>query len=122
MIARTLIALAALSMASAASAQWIPGSEITGQRVEVETNGILNTVYFQPGGVAQISSPSGAKVVMASWTASSGKLCLSTADTHDCYVYRVPFTARMPVTLISDCGVMSRWVALTTFIAPFERG
>ena len=122
MIARTLVALFALSAASASSAQWVPGSEIAGQRVEVETNGILNTVYFQPGGTAQISSPSGAKVVMASWTARGGKLCLSTSDTFDCYTYRQPFTARYPVTLVSDCGVISRWVALTTYIAPFERG
>jgi hypothetical protein len=121
-ITRTLIALFALSAASAASAQWVPGSEIAGQRVEVETNGILNTVYFEVGGVAQISSPSGAKVVTASWTARGGKLCLTTDRTFDCYAYQKPFTARYPVTLVSDCGVVSRWVALTTYIAPFERG
>lgn len=122
MITRTLIAIVALTAASAASAQWIPGSEITGQQVQVETNGILNTVDFEPGGVAQIRSPSGAKVVQATWTAGGGKLCLTTQNSFDCYNYRTPFTARYPVTLVSDCGVVSRWVALTTYIAPFERG
>jgi hypothetical protein len=121
-IARTLVALVALSAASAASAQWVPGAEITGQQVQVETNGVLNTVYFENGGVAEISSPSGATVVNATWTADGGKLCLKTDTTFDCYPYRAPFTARMPVDLMSDCGVLSRWTALTTFVAPFERG
>lgn len=122
MIARTLVALAALSTASVASAQWVPGSEIAGQQVQVQTEGVLNTVYFENGGVARITSPSGARVMTASWTAEQGKLCLQTESTFDCYPYRAPFTARVPVNLISDCGVLSRWTALTTYIAPFERG
>lgn len=122
MIARTLLGLVALAAASAASAQWVPGSEITGQHVQVLTNGVLNTVYFEGGGQAQISSPSGAIVVPATWTADGGKLCLKTEKTFDCYPYQAPFTARAPVDLRSDCGVLSRWTALTTFVAPFERG
>lgn len=122
MIIRSVLGLAALFAASAASAQWIPGSEITGQRVEVLTSGILNTVYFESGGTAQISSPSGAIVVPATWTADGGKLCLKTERTFDCYPYTRPFTARAPIDLRSDCGVLSRWTALTTFVAPFERG
>ena len=122
MIARTLVAVVSLVAASAASAQWMPGSEITGQHVDVETAGVLNHVYFESGGVAEISSPSGARVVTATWTATGGKLCLTTDSTFDCYPYAAPFTARMPVDLISDCGVLSRWTALTTFVAPYERG
>ena len=122
MIIRSLIALAALSAGSAASAQWVPGSEIAGQQVQVQTNGVLNTVYFENGGVARISSPSGATVVDATWRADAGKLCLQTSNTFDCYPYRAPFTAGVPVSLTSDCGVLSMWTALTTYIAPFERG
>lgn len=122
MIIRTLIALIALSTASIASAQWVPGSEIVGQQVQVQTEGVLNTVYFESGGYARITSPSGARVVNATWTAARGKLCLQTESTFDCYPYRAPFTARVPVSLISDCGVLSSWTALTTYIAPFERG
>ncbi len=122
MIARTLFALVALTAASAASAQWVPGAEITGQQVQVETGGVMNTVYFESGGVAQISSPSGAIVENATWTAADGKLCLQTDKTFDCYPYRSPFTARVPIDLMSDCGVLSRWTAVTTFVAPFERG
>ena len=114
--------LVALSIATAASAQWVPGMEITGQTVQVQTNGVMNTITFDAGGVAHISSPTGATVVDATWTAADGKLCLQTATTSDCYPYRAPFTARQPVDLMSDCGVMSRWTALSTAVAPGERG
>ena len=122
MLARSITAIVALVTASAASAQWVPGMEITGQQVQVQTNGVMNTITFEPNGVARISSPSGATVVDATWTASAGKLCLQTESTFDCYPYRAPFTAGMPVSLTSDCGILSRWTALTTFVAPFERG
>ncbi|HEY8591352.1 MAG TPA: hypothetical protein VIL42_00630 [Sphingomicrobium sp.] len=122
MLARCAAAVAALSIASAAAAQWKPGMEIVGQQVQVQTNGILNTITFDAGGTAHISSPSGATVVDATWTANAGKLCLQTASTFDCYPYRAPFTARAPVDLISDCGVRSTWTVMTTAVAPFERG
>jgi hypothetical protein len=122
MIGKLCFGFGALAMASAASAQWVPGMEITGQQVQVQTNGVLNTVTFESGGVAHISSPSGTTVVDATWTAADGKLCLQTSTTSDCYPYRAPFTARAPVDLISDCGVRSRWTALSTYVEPSERG
>jgi hypothetical protein len=122
MLARVALGIAAISMASAASAQWQPGMEITGQKVQVQTNGVLNTITFDSGGVAHISSPSGLKVVDATWTTPDGKLCLKTETTFDCYPYRAPFTAGQPVDLISDCGVVSRWTPLSTAVAPGERG
>ena len=122
MLTRLVAGVAAVSLASAASAQWVPGMEITGQQVQVQTNGVVNTITFDQGGVAHIRSPSGATVVDATWTADAGKLCLRTADTFDCYPYRAPFTAQQPVDLMSDCGVMSRWTAVTTYVAPVERG
>jgi hypothetical protein len=122
MLARSIIAIIAISAASAANAQWVPGMEITGQQVQVQTNGIMNTITFAPNGVAHISSPSGATIVDATWTASSGKLCLQTSTTADCYPYAAPFTANAPVDLRSDCGVLSRWTALSTAVAPGERG
>ena len=42
------IAGAAL-FATGASAQYVPGSEIAGQTVQVETNGVINNVTFEPG-------------------------------------------------------------------------
>lgn len=122
MLAKSITAIVAVSTASAAAAQWVPGMEITGQQVQVQTNGIVNTIVFEPNGVARISSPTGATVVDATWTASNGKLCLQTAGGSDCYPYAAPFTANAPVDLRSDCNVLSRWTALSTAIAPGERG
>jgi hypothetical protein len=122
MLTKLALGMAAASLATAAYAQWVPGMEITGQQVQVQTNGVVNTVTFDAGGVAHISSPTGATVVDATWTAADGKLCLQTADTSDCYPYRAPFTARRPVDLMSDCGIMSRWTALSTAVSPVERG
>lgn len=122
MFARSMIAIAALVTASAASAQWVPGMEITGQQVQVQTNGVMNTITFEPNGVARITSPTGATVVDATWTASAGKLCLQTSSTFDCYPYAAPFTANVPVDLRSDCNVLSRWTALSTAVPPGERG
>lgn len=122
MLTRVAAGFFALCLASAASAQWVPGMEITGQQVQVETNGVVNNVSFSPNGVAQISSPTGATVVDANWTATNGKICLQTSTTFDCYPYAAPFTAHAPVGLTSDCGVRSTWTALSTAVAPGERG
>lgn len=64
-------------VAGFARAGWVPGSEITGQSVQVETNGVTNTVFFGPGGVARIQTPSG-KSVPGTWAAANGQLCLTT--------------------------------------------
>ena len=122
MLTKILIGTLALSSASMAAAQWSPGMEIMGQEVQVQTNGVVNTISFQPNGVATIRSPSGATVVDATWTTDAGELCLKTASTFDCYPYRAPFTARAPVDLVSSCGIRSRWTALSTAVSPVERG
>lgn len=128
MLTKLMMATAVMAFASAASAQLANGSEIVGQQVQVETNGVVNTVYFQPNGIAQIRSASGATVVNGTWTADADQLCIRTANTFDCYPYRVPFQAGQPVDLVSVCGVRSRWTALSTVPPPppppptYERG
>ena len=127
MLARLTVAIAALGTAAVADAQnqyggWVPGSEITGQRVQVQTNGITNTIAFEPNGVAHIYSPSGATVVDANWTAKDGQLCLRTSNTFDCYPYTMPFQAGQPVDLLSNCAVRSRWMTPNVTILPGERG
>jgi hypothetical protein len=127
MFVRATVGLAACAIATAAAGQsqyggWIPGSEITGQRVQVQTNGVTNTIDFERNGVAHIYSPSGATVVDATWTAADGQLCLTTANTHDCYPYTMPFQAGLPVDLISNCAVRSRWTTPNVTILPGERG
>jgi hypothetical protein len=106
------IAGAAL-LASGASAQWVPGSEIAGQTVQVETNGVVNNITFEPGGTARIATPSG-NMVPASWTANAGQLCLSTGAAQECFPYNQAFQAGQPVTATSSCGATSRWLANAT--------
>jgi hypothetical protein len=122
MLAKSITAIVALTTASAAAAQWVPGMEITGQQVQVQTNGVTNVITFEPNGVAHISSPTGATVVDATWTTNAGKLCLQSSTGFDCYPYAAPFTANVPVDLRSDCNVLSRWMALSTATPPGERG
>lgn len=122
MLFKMAAAIVPLFVASAAAAQWVPGSEITGQQVQVQTNGVMNIVTFEPNGVARISSPSGAKVVEAQWTANNGELCLHSAAASDCYPYTQPFQAGQAVDLLSNCAVRSRWLASAINVPPGERG
>lgn len=122
MLLRTAAAVALLFIPAAATAQWVPGSEITGQQVQVQTNGVTNIITFEPNGVARISSPSGVKVVEAQWTATNGQLCLSSPTASDCYPYMQPFQAGQAVDLLSNCAVRSRWLASSINVPPGERG
>ena len=122
----TIAAIAGLSALplSAASAQssWTPGAEIVGQSIQVETNGITNTVYFDQGGAARIMTPSG-RMVPANWTAANGQLCLNSASAQECWPYQSPFAAGKSVTLTSSCNATSRWLPnAINEAAPGERG
>lgn len=117
----TITGLAAAALfAGPAAAQWVPGSEIAGQTVQVETNGVVNTVTFEPGGAARITTPGG-NVVPASWTAGNGQLCLRTGVASECLPYSQPFQAGQPVTATSSCGVTSRWLASAVNQPPAAR-
>lgn len=111
---RKLMVLAACGMilpATAALAQWSPGSELVGQSAQVTTNGVVNTIYFDAGGAARIMTPNG-NTVPATWSASGGQLCLSSAGAQECWPYASPFQANMPVTLTSSCQQSSTWTAM----------
>ena len=96
---------------------WMPGSEITGQSVQVETNGVTNTVFFDPGGVAPIHTPGG-NIRPRTWTPSGGRLCLTTGAAQECWPYAQPFQAGQQITLTSSCNSASRWTALGTNTPP----
>lgn len=98
---------------TAAVSQWTPGAEIVGQSVQVETNGVVNTVYFDPGGASRIITPAG-NVVQGTWTAAGGQLCLQSAGGQECWPYQSAFQAGQQVTLVSSCQVSSRWTPLST--------
>lgn len=109
-LAMVLAGVALVTPATAFAQQWVPGSEITGQTVQVQTNGITNNVYFGPGGQATITTPGG-NVANASWTNNNGQLCLHTALARECWAYQAPFQAGQPVTLLSSCNSSSQWLA-----------
>ncbi|MEO6580571.1 MAG: hypothetical protein ABIN83_05420 [Sphingomicrobium sp.] len=107
----TKLIFATVALPAAAFAQpWVPGTEIVGQSVVVETNGVANTVYFDPGGAARIVSPSG-RMVNASWTAANNNLCLNTGAAQECWPYQQAFQAGQRVTLTSSCQAVSNWLA-----------
>jgi hypothetical protein len=91
----------------------MPASEVVGQTIQVETNGITNTVVLDAGGSARITSPAGS-VVPANWSVAGNQLCLGIATNQDCWAYAAPFQAGAPMTMVNQCQVASRWTALGT--------
>ncbi len=110
-----------LAMPIAAFAQWAPGSEIVGQTLQVETNGVTNSVYLGPGGQATITSPGG-RSVNAAWTAANGQLCLHSGGAQECWPYQAAFQPGQTVTLTSNCNAVSRWTANATNPPPPAQG
>ncbi|HVL29138.1 MAG TPA: hypothetical protein VM326_00285 [Sphingomicrobium sp.] len=111
-LAKAMAGVAVLIAPAAAMAQWVPGSEIVGQNVQVTTNGVTNNVHLGPGGQAQITTPGG-NVIPASWTAANGQLCLNTGMAQECWAYNTAFQAGQPMALTSSCGT-STWLASAT--------
>lgn len=112
LVARAAVGLtlvAALPAAAMAQA-WAPGAEITGQAVQVTTNGVSNTVYLDQGGTARIMTPAG-RTVNGTWTAANGQLCLNNGTAQECWPYATPFQAGQPLTLTSSCNATSTWLA-----------
>ena len=105
--------------ATAVAQEWVPGTEIVGQSVVVETNGVANTVYFDAGGAARIVSPSG-RVVNASWTAANNNLCLNSGTASECWPYQQAFQAGQRVTLTSNCQAVSNWMPNGTNAPPVK--
>jgi hypothetical protein len=112
-VIRSVFAFGAVGFASAAVAQqWAPGSEIVGQSIQVQTNGVTNTIYFDQGGAARIVSPGG-NVVNATWTTNGQQLCLNTGAANECWSYTQAFQAGQNVSMTSSCGT-SMWMANAT--------
>ena len=107
---------------AAAQSPWPTGAEITGHAVRVEAEGVVNTVYFDPGGNARIVSPSG-REVPGRWFVENQSLCLETGA-RECWPYQAAFQTGVPVDLTSNCATASRWTALSTepFGPPPETG
>lgn len=104
------LSLLALPAAAMAQGPWVPGSEITGQSVQVQTNGVINTLYFDPGGALRIASPNGS-IVNGSWAVNGTQLCLNAGGGAECFPYARAFQASQPVSLTSSCNAVSVWTA-----------
>lgn len=111
--ATALASAVVLFAPAAAFAQWIPGSEITGQTLQVQTNGVVNSVYLGPGGQATITTPGG-RVIPATWSATGGNLCLNNGAAQECWPYAAAFQPGQQVTVTSNCNAVSTWLANST--------
>ncbi len=110
----TLMGVLTLVLAAegAAAQPWTPGSEIIGHSVRVEAQGVVNTVYFDPGGAARIVSDAG-REYPGRWAVEGQQLCLEGGmGGRECWTYQAPFMAGQPVTLTSSCGP-STWTAVS---------
>ncbi len=87
---------------------WTPGSEIVGQTLQVQTNGITNSVTFNADGTATIMTPGGVPTP-ATWSAANNQLCLSTGGPQECWPYTRPFEGQ--IALNSNCQQVSTWMA-----------
>ena len=110
---RAAVALTLLTAAPGMALAQATGAEIIGQPIQVTTNGVTNTVYFDAGGSARLVTPGG-NTVPGTWTAANGQLCLSNGTAQECWPYTAPFQAGQPVTLTSSCSSTSTWLASAT--------
>ena len=118
-VTKTVLAAMLFAPAAATAQEWVPGTEIVGQSIVVETGGVANTVYFDAGGAARIVSPAG-RVVNASWTSGNHNLCLNSGVASECWPYAKAFQAGQRVTLTSNCQAVSNWVPNGVNQAPVQ--
>ena len=116
---KLMIAALVVFPATTIAQEWVPGSELVGQSVVVETNGVANTVHFDAGGAARIVSPQG-RVVNASWTAANNNICLNSGAASECWPYNQAFQAGQRVTLTSNCQAVSNWMPNNTNAPPVK--
>ncbi len=112
LVAAAGVGLMLVPVTGAAAQTWVRGAEITGHAVQVETNGVVNTVNFDPGGSARIVSPSG-QTVQGRWFIDNQQLCLETSA-RECWPYQQAFQTGQQVVLTSSCAATSRWTPIST--------
>lgn len=109
-----MLGAAVAAPASIAVAQnWVPGSEIAGQTMQVQTRGVMNAVYLAPDGTATITTPEGT-TVPATWSAANNQLCLSANNAQECWPYTQAFQPGQQVALTSSCQQVSTFLAQST--------
>jgi hypothetical protein len=96
-----------------AAQAWTPGSEIVGQTVQVQTNGVMNSITFNADGTATITTPSGT-TVPGTWSAANNMLCLSANGGQECWPYSRPFQAGQQLALTSSCQQVTTFMPQST--------
>jgi hypothetical protein len=95
----------------------MPGAELAGHSVQVQTNGVANTIHFDQGGVARVVTPQGT-VIPGTWTSSASGLCLNANGAQECWSYAAPLSAGQAMSMTSSCGAVSTWNAASTNAPP----
>lgn len=106
-------AAVAVPLGTVSAQAWTPGSEIAGQSVQVQTNGVMNTITFNADGTVSIATPSGT-AVPGTWSAANNMLCLSANGGQECWPYAHPFQAGQQIALTSSCQQVSTFIPQST--------
>ena len=107
------VAAAAVPVGNVAAQAWMPGSEIAGQTVQVQTNGVVNSITVNADGTATIMTPEGTSVP-GTWSAANSMLCLSANGGQECWPYSQPFQAGQQVALTSSCQQVTTFMPQST--------
>jgi hypothetical protein len=110
-------AVTAIPSVSMAQSGWIPPTEILGQPIQATTNGVTNTLYFDPGGTLRILTPAG-NTLQGTWQINGSQLCMNLEGQQECVPYDRPFAAGEPRDLRSSCNAATVWVAQAVNVAP----
>lgn len=111
-VARGLALAIIAATPTAGFAQAVPGAEIVGHPVQVTTDGVTNTIYFDTATSQRTVTPNNNSLA-GSWGAAAGQLCLVLHSVQECWPYTAPFQAGVPVTLTSlTSGKSSTWTAM----------
>jgi hypothetical protein len=98
-----------IPVGAAAAQAWSPGAEFVGQTVQVQTQGVVNSIYFSPDGRATITAPDG-HAVQGNWSIANNMLCLSAQGAQECWPYTRPFQPGQQMALTSTCHQVSTFM------------
>ena len=107
-----LTAALLMGTSGTAFAQASPMAEVVGQPIQATTNGVTNTLYFDPDGTVRIVTPNG-NTVAGTWAIQNGNVCISKGGASECWPYS-PFEPQQPKTMTSSCNAVSTWMAQNT--------
>lgn len=108
---------AAAPISAGAQTGWVPGSEIAGQTVQLQTQGAMNSVYLSPDGTLTITTPGGA-TVPGTWSAANNQLCFAAQGRQECVPYTQPFQPAQQIALTSSCNQLLTLLAQSTNAPP----